>query len=121
MTIDWTKPVQTRDGRKVRVLCTDGPEKHPVIGIVEGCGYPNSWAIDGTYCWDNPDHSLTVVQVPEPEREIVMWVNVWQDGNPGTVTCASKADALRYYSTSEYPARIACVPVTIKYRPGDGL
>ncbi len=23
MTVDWTQPVKTRDGRSVRVLCTD--------------------------------------------------------------------------------------------------
>jgi hypothetical protein len=35
--IDYTKPVQTKEGRKVRILCTNGPHKtYPVIGIVPG-------------------------------------------------------------------------------------
>lgn len=33
--IDWAKKVQTRDGRAVRILCTDGPPIHPVIGILD--------------------------------------------------------------------------------------
>ena len=51
MTIDFSKPITTRDGRAVRILCTDGP--HPefkVIGIIEGCVYVNYWSVDGKHC-----------------------------------------------------------------------
>lgn len=46
--IDFAKPVQTRDGRKVRILCTDRkpePGGHTVIGLVTSGG------IEWTYAW----------------------------------------------------------------------
>lgn len=35
MSIDFTRPITTRDGRAVRILCTDrkGTE-HPIVGLV---------------------------------------------------------------------------------------
>lgn len=49
-TLDLTKPVQTRDGKPVRILCTDGPNDHyPVAGWAEGERGPNYWALDGRY------------------------------------------------------------------------
>ena len=37
MTIDLTKPVQTADGRKARVLCTDRAEgQWPVVALITG-------------------------------------------------------------------------------------
>ena len=32
--IDFTKPVTTRDGRTVRILCTDAPGQFPVCAII---------------------------------------------------------------------------------------
>ena len=34
MSVDWTKPVQTRDGNRVRVLCTDRKDALPVLALV---------------------------------------------------------------------------------------
>ncbi len=34
--IDFTKPVQTRDGRTVRILCTDANNGFPVVALVSG-------------------------------------------------------------------------------------
>lgn len=49
MTIDFTKPVQTRDGRKVRIICTDGPKGRPIVGIKEDSDVM-CWASDGMHC-----------------------------------------------------------------------
>ena len=72
--IDLTKPVQTRDGRKVRVLCTDGPEEFPIAGYVEGATMPSIWASDGKF---NPRSNcayLDLINVPEKR---VVWVNMY--------------------------------------------
>lgn len=46
--IDWTKPVITRDGRDVRILCTDGPNHGtPVVGFIKDNLWPTQWTIDG--------------------------------------------------------------------------
>jgi len=34
MSIDWTKPVQTRDGRKVTIYTTTAPTEYPVHGYI---------------------------------------------------------------------------------------
>ena len=34
MTTDLTKPVQTADGRKVRIVCTDLAGEYPVLALV---------------------------------------------------------------------------------------
>ncbi len=47
--LDFTKPVTTRDGRAVRILCTDGQGRRPVVGFVEGDEYPSTWSKDGTF------------------------------------------------------------------------
>ena len=54
--LDLTKPVQTRDGRKVRVLCTDGPGEWPVLGIVEGRIGVDKWDTAGRFSFssENP-------------------------------------------------------------------
>lgn len=47
MSIDFTRPITTRDGRPVRILCTDrkGTE-HPIVGLVlEATGE------EGVTCW----------------------------------------------------------------------
>lgn len=74
--IDWNKPVQTKDGRKVRVLCTDGPdEMFPVIGIIDGEVIPRRWNLLGTkdcaYGWDD----VNLINAPEKHT---LWVNVWR-------------------------------------------
>lgn len=48
--IDFDKPVQTRSGVPVRVLCTDAPGPQPVVGIVPGEDPGvEVWSLDGSY------------------------------------------------------------------------
>jgi hypothetical protein len=47
--LDLTKPVQTQDGRAVRVLCVDAAEPFSVIGLVEGNSTPCLWTVEGRY------------------------------------------------------------------------
>ena len=62
--IDFTKPVQTRDGRAVRILTTDTKNTlFPVVGLITGSDgneYPESWTaegmnIDGSNCTNDED------------------------------------------------------------------
>ena len=121
MAIDWTKPVQTRDGRKVRVLCTDGPDlRYPVIGVADGGLCPETWTIDGVHFANGVPSDLDIINTPDPPVTVTRWVNVYE------------GDRLWFHLTRETAAefaadylrdgdRIACVPVTITYRPGEGL
>ena len=73
--LDLTKPVQTRDGRKVRVLCTDMKSEHDtVVGLVEtgGIESTSTWQSDGRFFSNLGEDRLDLINVPgqfdeEPE------------------------------------------------------
>lgn len=94
ITIDWNKPVQTKDGRKVRVLCTDGPNpRFPVVGAIEGWFNTEQWTKDGCFSLlHHGYHDNDLINTPEKHE---LWVNVWK-GSEGTIflfNFLSKKDA----------------------------
>lgn len=83
MTLDLTKPVQTRDGRKVRILCTDDRGNYPVIGIIE-CPDKvedelETWTLSGkAIAWEDGDAVDDLINVPDkgvisPEERNALW------------------------------------------------
>lgn len=77
--LDLTKPVRTRDGRKVRILCTDAEGSQPIAGLVqmkEGVSL-SRWFADGLAFNTLSPWDLVNIE-PEP---VTMWVNVWRDRN----------------------------------------
>lgn len=112
-SIDWTKPVRTKDGRAVRVLCTDGPGVYPVIGLVDGECRTWSWTADGM--------QMTGITGPcalenTPRRvKKTWWINVFENGS------------FDYYETKEAADNdrgrgiFACVPFPIDCEEGEGL
>lgn len=74
--IDFTRPVRTKDGSKVRVLCTDCPGKYPVIGIIEGDNEPRNWTLEGRF--HSQEHSWDLEN--EPQR-IKKYANIYRDGD----------------------------------------
>lgn len=73
--LDWDKPLQTRDGRKVRIYCRDAGGDFPVHGAVcqkNGDKWlSRSWTADGIYAIGYKDPK-DLINVPE-ER----WVNLY--------------------------------------------
>ena len=60
--IDINKKYCTRDGRDVRLLCTDGPgESHPVIGIIDN-DLVYFWKLNGMYA--NKELGMDLIEVP---------------------------------------------------------
>jgi hypothetical protein len=115
MAIDWTKPVQTRDGQKVRVLCTDGPDsQYPVIGLIDGGGL-ETWTIGGVYAANVATSNLDIINTPDPPVTVTRWVNVYPDMER---FYRSRDDATFHHGAN---GPIACVPVTFSYRPGEGI
>ena len=112
--IDWTKPVRTKDGRAVRVLCTDGPGEYPVVGFIDGSPAAIQWTLLGEFIQGYP-REKDLENVPQRiQREY--WVNVY----------AEKAIASLHYTrigadASELPNRLACVKITIDCEEGEGL
>jgi hypothetical protein len=71
MTIDFSKPVTTRDGRPVRILCTDRPGEWPVVGLIEG--NIHAWTADGRNQPHSPSYDLIN---PKTKREA--WAAIFQ-------------------------------------------
>jgi hypothetical protein len=68
-TFDPTKPVQTRDGRKARIVCTDrAGSDYPIIALImenndiEICYI---YAINGHFWGNESGHRLDLINVPE--------------------------------------------------------
>ncbi len=74
--IDFKKPVQTKDGEKVRIYCTDALGDYPVHGaIIRGStSTPYSWTLGGLFCKTNPGSDFDLVNVPE---EKFCYVNIY--------------------------------------------
>lgn len=61
--ISLDKKYKTRDGRDVRLLCTDGPGQFPVIGIVDGDDSIGFWLSSGMMRYDR-ETRYDLIEVP---------------------------------------------------------
>lgn len=108
MPLDLTKPVQTRDGRRVKIYAMDGAP-HSLIHaakLVDG-----GWEAFGT---DGSD----LMNVPAP-IDRTAWVNVYRSGaGPSDCECFKSKDLADRHAS---PTRIACIQIQIKGNEGDGL
>lgn len=79
--VDWAKPVQTRDGRKARVLCTDLRGLLPVAAAVEQGGFDviHRVRLDGSAGWGGLQNALDIVNVPQrrPHADVI---KAWAEG-----------------------------------------
>ena len=63
--LDLTKPVQTREGDPVRILCTDRQSNRPLVGLVtkDSCEVVRSWSTSGRF-YSDEYHPLDLINVP---------------------------------------------------------
>lgn len=105
MTFDPTKPVQTRDGREARIICTDAKGDYPIIALVGPDEILRFYDSGGkSYYYSEND----LINIPEKR---VVWFNVYND----KFGHETKEDA----DTNCSSDRIACVRV--EYEVGEGL
>ena len=72
MTIDFSKPITTRDGRAVRILCSDFPHHiYKVVGYIVGSNDLRQWPLDGMTRDYGQSHDL--INPPVKRRG---WVNI---------------------------------------------
>lgn len=65
---DPTKPVQTRDGRKARILITDLQNQTPIVAaITSECDVENAYhyGIKGNFCDMDIEHRYDLVNIPQ--------------------------------------------------------
>lgn len=113
--LDLTKPVQTRDGRSVRILCMDKKGWAPVIGLImrpDGYEEVQAWDKDGLAgdCAKNVD----LVNAPPPKT--VRYINVYREKRggelyPGGLLHTSQEMAHRMAVKEEGRTPIACIRV----------
>ena len=77
------KPVCTRDGRKVRIICFDGKGDQPIIALVEAKGNKDAliekverYFINGHSVFEVRETNNDLVMLPEKKEG---WVNVYRE------------------------------------------
>ena len=108
--IDWTKPVQTREGRKVTIYCTDVPGGYPVHGRIDGSDSPLSWTISGRLI-DSRSGPDDLVNGPPKMIKVDCWINVYPDE---VQIHASRFDA----NDNALESRVACIHVVREVEEG---
>lgn len=101
MKIDWTKPLQTRDGREVTVITSEARGNYPVLYYVDTSENICRATAGGLY-YIGETHRLDIINKPE---KFTNWLNVY----PNTIGCRydSRAEADKAATS----ARIACIKI----------
>ena len=95
MSLDLTKPVQTRNGQKVRILCTDAEcanndVPQPIVGLVAGeFSGPKAWCADGSYFGDRSFSRLDLINVPPQKKKVTVFIEL-RRGHDGSLYAASR-------------------------------
>jgi len=80
MTFDSSKPVQTRDGRKARLLCADLENVNCVVTAVQDKdGKERVYVYNMEGIGPHGSASYDLINIPEKPK----WATIWKDG-----TCA---------------------------------
>lgn len=80
--LDMTKPIKTRGGLPVRILCTDrkcGHSPFVIIALVtfnDGWERVHAYTKDGVFVHGGEEHELDLVNVPE---ETYTYFNIYKD------------------------------------------
>ena len=104
-----SKKVVTRDGKSVKIHCTNYIGSQHIIAQVEGYGYSTSFYGDGKYTRDRDDSHLDLFFAPEKHEG---WINVYR--NPdigelsfGAILYTSREEAEEVGKTDVYYAATA--------------
>jgi len=118
MIVDINKQYQTRDGKKVRIYCTDASGPYPVHGAVwselDQCWQLRTWTAEGAFSEYVRFGLIDLVEVkPRIHREY--WLNLYPDKTLGYYYEKESADKGAAFN------RIACVKIVIDCEEGEGL
>lgn len=107
--------VQTRDGRKVRLLCFDrksADDSFPLAGLVEDpkTEWPVTWTKEGNFFAQPANDDRDLFMAPRPVEHRIIWLNVYPDYS---------VSPFRVHTDREFADRcadrdrIACIPVAV--------
>ena len=116
MSVDWSKPLQTRGGTRAEYVgLIDPPSKDGetiacVIRDIDGVARLYSYHADGSCFAEIPQQTFDIINVPprKETREIEAWAVVTEDG--GVVKCYTSETAAtehgRIYSSNPPVVRL---------------
>lgn len=110
--IEMGKLYTTRDGRAVRILCTDAPgdcPPAPVVGLINGDQTAYHWQSNGQWASYPTDYDL--VEFKEEKRG---WINVYpRDMDHPTILATAQGvyASKRSADVCANPDRIACIAI----------
>lgn len=90
--LDLTKPIQTRSGRKARILCSDVHHVingviQPLVVLIEDPNFVGFFSTDGTF---DPGlgrpSDLDLVNVPQPKKKVKVEVRLYPRSSLGGVS-----------------------------------
>lgn len=78
-----TRPIVTRDGRSVRIICTDRKsDDYPIVALLQGPFCENTWCYRRDGLWlENTETSRDLLFATEPKTKKVGWMNVCKYGD----------------------------------------
>lgn len=103
---------QTRNGKRRRILCTDGPGAKPIITVTDS-GVVCAYTINGRY-FSGESSELDLINLPEPPREIVAWAVMSRDGNGYSLFFSRDSASIAAHDTGR-----TIVKLTGTYTPGE--
>ena len=79
-----SRKVVTRDGRNVKIHCTNYSAHYPIIAEIQGAGYSDSFYPDGRYEYSiNAESRNDLFFAPEKKEG---WINLYKDVEGNYVT-----------------------------------
>lgn len=107
---DPTKPVQTRIGRKARIICTDAKGPHPIVALVDdGDGEVITlYHASGNVAWGGPKERSDLVNIPTKRK---VWVNVHSYRSLTSVAGPYDTREEADKAAARYDTRVACAEI----------
>ena len=77
-----SRKIVTRDGRNVRIICTDAKGNFPIVALIETLDstteVPHKFKKNGHFFTDNEDYHLNLFFAPEKHER---WINLYKDND----------------------------------------
>jgi len=128
LPFDPSKPVQTRDGRPARVLCTDAAGVYPIVALIrdqDGTDHADHYTAAGHFFEDssgcNEDDLINIP--PAPVRHtIARWVSVYRSPQ-SPAGLYTRMHEERGAVSMDWDDRdlLARLPITLDFVEGEGL
>ena len=110
--IDWTKPVQTRDGTPVNILSREGRGTFPVIGYIGDATDVDTWTAEGKYR-TNKSGPEDLMNVPEAPKQREVWLNVFKNSRGELTTGISYGSRENANFSGVADKRVGCIKVVL--------